>query len=110
MRENGFVVTTTDRTDMPEVKKQYGVPDAAKSCHTALVNGYVVEGHVPAEDLKRFLKEKPEVAGLAVGGMPLGSPGMEGANPVPFDSVTFTKDGQVKVYNTHKPTPKPSSH
>ena len=77
MRTNGFNVRTTDMNDLSEIKKSRGVPDQVQSCHTAVVNGYVVEGHVPAADVHRMLKEKPAIRGIAVGGMPVGSPGME---------------------------------
>ena len=77
MRKNGFNVRTTDMNDLSEIKKSRGVPDQVQSCHTAVVNGYVVEGHVPAADVHRMLKEKPAIAGIAVGGMPVGSPGMD---------------------------------
>ena len=74
------------------------MPERLHSCHTALVNGYVIEGHVPADLIKRLLKEKPPVVGLAVPGMPIGSPGMEGPNPQPYEIFTFDKDGRTTVY------------
>ena len=79
-----------------------GVPDDLRSCHTAKVGGYIVEGHVPAEDIQRMLKEKPAIAGIAVGGMPLGSPGMEqGGVKQPFSTMAFTKDGKRTVFARH---------
>jgi hypothetical protein len=81
---------------------QSGVPADLHSCHTAKVGGYIVEGHVPAEDIHRMLKEKPAIAGIAVAGMPLGSPGMEqGASKQPFNTVAFTKDGTRTVFARH---------
>ena len=78
------------------------VPKPAQSCHTAIVDGYVVEGHVPAADLQRLLKERPKVAGIAVPGMPIGSPGMEqGSRKMPFDTIAFTKDGKKTVFAKH---------
>jgi hypothetical protein len=74
------------------------VPQKLFSCHTGLVQGYVIEGHVPADLIHRLLKEKPPVAGLAVPGMPVGSPGMEGANPQPYEVLAFDKDGKTSVY------------
>ena len=68
-----------------------------RSCHTAKIGGYVVEGHVPAEDIHRLLKDKPKVAGIGVPGMPIGSPGMEGPNPQPYDVLSFDAAGQTKV-------------
>ncbi len=82
---------------------QGGVTDDLSSCHTAKVGGYTVEGHVPAADIQRMLKEKPAIAGIAVPGMPQGSPGMEqGGMKDPFDTVAFTKDGKKTVYAKHR--------
>ena len=74
------------------------MPQKLFSCHTGLVQGYVIEGHVPADLIHRLLKEKPPVLGLAVPGMPVGSPGMEGANPQPYEVLAFDKDGKTSVY------------
>jgi hypothetical protein len=84
------------------IKNRSAVPADLQTCHTATIGGYVVEGHVPAEDIQRMLKEKPAIAGIVVGGMPLGSPGMEqGARKEPFDTVAFTADGKRRVFNKH---------
>ena len=84
------------------IKIQSGVPDDLQSCHTAKVGGYIVEGHVPAEDIHRMLKEKPAIAGIAVAGMPMGSPGMEqGGSKQPFNTMAFTKDGKKTVFARH---------
>ena len=81
---------------------QSGVPSDLHSCHTAKIGRYIVEGHVPAEDILRLLKEKPAIAGIAVGGMPLGSPGMEqGGSKQPFNTMAFTKDGKKTVFAWH---------
>jgi hypothetical protein len=77
------------------------MPAKLGSCHTAVINGYVIEGHVPAEDIKRLLREKPKALGLAVPGMPLGSPGMESANPQPYETLLVMKDGSTKVWARH---------
>ena len=78
-------------------------PTTAASCHTAKIGNYVVEGHVPASDIKRMLKEKPAIAGIAAPGMPMGSPGMEqGGAKEAYDVVSFTKDGKMTVYSKHK--------
>ncbi|HEU4340222.1 MAG TPA: DUF411 domain-containing protein [Candidatus Binatia bacterium] len=74
------------------------MPPKLYSCHTALIEGYVIEGHVPADVIKRLLKEKPAILGLAVPGMPIGSPGMEGGKPEPYSVFTFDKDGKTTVY------------
>jgi hypothetical protein len=103
MRTNGFTVRTNDLNDLTEIKKSRGVPDQVQSCHTAVVNGYVVEGHVPAADVHRMLKEKPAIAGIAVGGMPVGSPGMETpyVKAQPFNVVSFDKNGATRVFARH---------
>lgn len=101
LRENGFEVRSTDTEAMNAVKARYGVPVEMRSCHTAEVGGYVIEGHVPASDIRRLLKERPKVAGLAAPGMPPGSPGMEGPNPEPYSVMSFTKDGKSAVFAKH---------
>jgi hypothetical protein len=101
MREAGFKVETTDVEDVAAVKKKFGLPAGLGSCHTAIVDGYVVEGHVPAEEVKRLLEERPEVAGLAVPGMPIGSPGMEQGDRVDsYEILTFDSEGRTTVYAT----------
>lgn len=81
-----------------DLKRQHGVPEYLRSCHTALIDGYVIEGHVPADLIHRLLKERPAVMGLAVPGMPIGSPGMEGGRPEPYTVFTFDKNGKTAVY------------
>ena len=98
MRAAGFEVSTRNTSDMDPVKRRYGVTPALASCHTALAEGYVVEGHVPAELVLKLLKEKPRVAGLAVPGMVTGSPGMEGPHPRPYDVLAFDKTGKTSLY------------
>ena len=80
------------------MKVKYKVPEKLRSCHTALIDGYVIEGHVPADVIDRLLKERPPVLGLAVPGMPVGSPGMEGGKPEPYSVMTFDKDGKTTLY------------
>lgn len=102
LRAAGFTVEVTDVDDIARVKREMGVPGSLQSCHTALVDGYVVEGHVPAADVRRLLAERPDVAGLAVPEMPIGSPGMEmGDQHEPYEVQTFTADGAVAVYSEH---------
>jgi hypothetical protein len=105
MRENGFTVKLEDADDFAAVKEQRGVPAELQSCHTAIVDGYVVEGHVPADDVKRMLAERPKIVGIAVAGMPVGSPGMEveGAQPEAYEVIAFDKDGTQSVYASYKP-------
>lgn len=98
LEENGFEVKAVDTQETAMMKMRYGVPADLSSCHTALVDGYVVEGHVPAEEIKRMLTEKPDVAGLAVPGMPMGSPGMEGSRVDSYDIMAFKKDGSRSIY------------
>ncbi len=96
--KHGYRVVAKDSDDMTEIKRSLGVPEALTSCHTAVVNGYLIEGHVPAADIARLLKTKPKVAGLAVPGMPMGSPGMEGATKERYDVLTFDRAGRTTVY------------
>jgi hypothetical protein len=103
MQANGFTATTTDVADVTPIKVKNRVPTSAVSCHTTLVGGYVIEGHVPVEDVRRLLKEKPAIAGLAAPGMPAGSPGMDVANSPPYDVLAFDKDGKTSVFATHTP-------
>jgi hypothetical protein len=100
LQANGFKVQKKDvfGKQFSDVKSKYGVPQRLYSCHTALVDGYVIEGHVPADLIKRMLKEKPPIVGLAVPGMPVGSPGMEGPKPEPYEVLTFDKQGRTTVY------------
>ena len=96
--KHGYAVDAKDTPAMAEVKRTLGVPEALTSCHTAVVNGYLIEGHVPAADIAKLLKEKPKVAGLAVPGMPMGSPGMEGPRQQHYQVLSFDKNGKTKVF------------
>lgn len=99
----GFEVEAKDLPDLTSLKSENGVPAELVSCHTALVDGYVLEGHVPAADIERLLSERPTIRGLAVPEMPLGSPGMEQPDPSrhePYDVMSFGPDG-VRVYASH---------
>jgi len=102
LRSNGLRVRATDVPDVTPIKLENGVSPALSACHTAFVGGYVVEGHVPAADVHRLLAERPDVAGLAVPGMPIGSPGMEGPNPERYEVLSFGAHG-VRVFSTHGP-------
>ncbi len=101
LEEAGFTVETKDMVDVTPIKEQNGVDPDMRSCHTALVDGYVIEGHVPASDIKRLLKERPAVAGLAVPGMPMGSPGMEGDRAEPYSVIAFNQEGDRFVFVDH---------
>lgn len=101
LKANGFDVKVENVQDVNSIKQQQGVTRELASCHTALVDGYVVEGHVPAADIKRLLESKPAIAGLAVPGMPMGSPGMEGPTKQKYDVVSFDKDGKTKVFSSY---------
>ena len=105
MRQSGFTVRATDMPDaeLPSFKARHGVPSQAQSCHTALVGGYVIEGHVPAVDVRRILSERPSLRGLAAVGMPRGSPGMEvwGAKPQRYSVTAFDKQGKTWTFATH---------
>ncbi len=102
MEAAGFTVKDNMTEDMTAIKEQYGVPANLASCHTTIVDGYVVEGHIPAEDVQRLLAEKPDVAGIAVPGMPIGSPGMESGDYVePYTVFSFTKSGETAAFAEH---------
>ena len=104
LRGAGFPVRTVDTEDLDRVKGELGVPLALQSCHTAVVGAYLVEGHVPAADVKTLLTRKPAVRGLAVPGMPVGSPGMEQGDPRDYnryDVVAFTVQGRTSVFARH---------
>jgi hypothetical protein len=102
LRANGFAVNDQPVTDMEAVKRRHNVPLALSSCHTATVDGYVIEGHVPADLIDRLLAERPRVLGLTVPGMPVGSPGMEapGHPAQRYEVLTFDAKGQAKVFAT----------
>lgn len=101
MRENGFSLMVREVEDLDPIRAEHGVTDELMSCHTAVVDGYVVEGHVPATDVRRLLQEQPEAKGLAAPGMPAGSPGMEGAGNEPYNVLLFTEDGDTRVFASH---------
>ena len=99
MKAAGFKVQVQDMDDLTEIKQASGVPIPIRTCHTAVVSGYVIEGHVPADLVKKVLAEKPKMTGIAVPGMPVGSPGMESGNQKsPYDVVLFDKTGKTTVY------------
>jgi hypothetical protein len=101
MTAAGYAVTSRDMTDMTAVKDEHRVPSSLRSCHTALVAGYVIEGHVPSDVVAKLLAERPKgVVGIAVPGMPMGSPGMESPDgfKTPYQVMAFTQDGQSRVY------------
>ena len=99
--KHGYRVDAKDTPNMTEIKRTLGVPTGLTACHTAMVNGYLIEGHVPAADIDRLLAQKPKVAGLAVPGMPAGSPGMEGASAQRYQVLTFDKSGKTTVFANH---------
>jgi hypothetical protein len=103
MRASGFTVRATNLDDLTDLKTKHRVPSQAQSCHTGLVNGYVIEGHVPAADVHRLLKERPPVVGIALAGMPIGSPGMEveGVKARPYEVVSFDRRGATQVFAKH---------
>lgn len=100
LRQNGFRVNIKDRENVTEIKIKHGVPTQLSSCHSALVGGYVLEGHVPADVIQQLLRERPKVIGLAVPGMPAGVPGMPPAGPdrEPYHVIAFNKQGEHHVY------------
>lgn len=107
LRANGFEVKTTELLELRTLKMEKGIPRQLHACHTAIVGSYIVEGHVPASDIKRLLETRPAISGIAVPGMPIGSPGMEGADPETYDVVSFGAEGMM-VFATHGPGAKPA--
>lgn len=93
---------TVNVEDPGVYRRRYGIPDALGGCHTALVDGYAIEGHVPAREITRLLAERPNVRGLAVPGMPAGSPGMEGSRREPYDVLLVRPDGTTTVYQSYR--------
>lgn len=98
LKENGLEVESVDVRDLNRLKATAGVTPELASCHTAMVDGYVIEGHVPAADIKRLLTERPEVGGVTVPGMPHGSPGMETGRQDSYQVLTFDDDGNTRVF------------
>lgn len=99
----GFKVVSKPTENMTEIRNQFGVPDKMKSCHTAVIDGYVIEGHVPASDIVKLLETRPDVVGLSAPGMPQKSPGMqpEGEIPANYDVLSFDRQGNVKVFTSY---------
>ena len=102
MRANQLALQSQDRSDMAQLKDRLGVPPALRSCHTAQIGGYIIEGHVPAAMVQQILRERPAISGLAVAGMPQGSPGMETGRRDSYQVVAFTRNGRQYVYATVK--------
>jgi len=100
VRANGLRVETHDLNDVSPIRRRYGVPGALASCHTAVIAGYAIEGHVPAADIKRLLRERPKIIGLTVPGMVIGSPGMEQGTPQPYATLAFDERGS-RVFAQH---------
>ena len=98
LQANGFEVKVVDMDDLTEIKAASGVPKSLQTCHTAVVEGYVVEGHVPIEALRSLLHDRPKVAGIAVPGMPVGSPGMNGSPAQHYDVIAWGKTGKTSVF------------
>lgn len=103
MRMAGFVTEIVEQDDLAPVRERYGVPQELASCHTGVIGGYFVEGHIPAEDVRRLLDERPKARGLAVPGMPLGSPGMEvpDGRRDPYQVLLVARSGAVSAYATY---------
>lgn len=106
LQKNGFEVATNDVNDTSAIRKKLGFPDQYGSCHTAKLGEYIIEGHVPAEDIRKLLKDKPQARGLAVPSMPLGSPGMEGTGPFAgtrhaYDVLLVLHNGNARVFKSY---------
>lgn len=101
MRASGFKINVHDVDDVPGARKKLGMPEALGSCHTAKIGNYVIEGHVPAPDILRLLKDKPKALGLAVPAMPPGSPGMDIPNSPPYETLLVQANGRTSVFAKH---------
>jgi len=101
LESNGFVVEAKNTSKLDSIKRELGIEPQFQSCHTAKIGNYVVEGHVPAADIKKMLTEKPDIDGLSVPGMPMGSPGMEGSRKDNYNVLAIKKDSSPTVYNSH---------
>lgn len=101
MKQNGFAVKVNDVPDVGAIRTRLGLPEKFAACHTAKVGGYLVEGHVPAADVKRLLAEKPKALGIAVPSMPPGSPGMPSPRPVAYDTLLVQPDSSFSTYARH---------
>lgn len=102
MENAGFAVTAIDHDNVDPIKAENGLTNPAlKSCHTALIEGYVIEGHVPVSDIQRLLAERPDVTGLTAPGMPMMSPGMGSETPKDYDVLAFDSDGRAHVYSSY---------
>ena len=103
MRDNGYTVKVEDDQNRAALRDRYEVPLQIQSCHTAIVDGYIIEGHVPVDEIERLLAERPDIVGLVVMGMPTGSPGMEDGSQSlqTFDVLAFDKEGNTEVYASY---------
>lgn len=101
VQQHGFTIKVVETEEMAAVKQRLGVPQRLASCHTTMAAGYFIEGHVPAADIKRLLAQKPKATGIAVPGMPAGSPGMESAGKEPYATVLVHLDGTTSVFARH---------
>ena len=103
LEDNGFSLTVEETLDVNKIKTELNIPEELYSCHTAIVNGYIIEGHVPAVEIIRLLEEKPDVKGIAVAGMPPGSPGMDiqGFENDPYDVVLFSVNGETELFASY---------
>ena len=104
MAENGYAFKVENVNNLSALKREHNIPGPLQSCHTAIVDGYIIEGHVPVVEFERLLDEKPDVAGIAVGGMPFGSPGMEmpDGTTEPYDVIAFDEEGNTWVYASYR--------
>jgi len=99
--EHGFALKIEDVQDLASIKTRYEVPPDLQACHTAIVDGYIIEGHVPVAEIERLLAERPDIVGLAVPGMPVGSPGMGGSTESSFKVIAWDQAGQTEIYASY---------
>ena len=103
MKKHGFDITDIKTDNLDSIKQKYNLPQDLASCHTAIIDGYILEGHIPADDIKRFLTQKPNLKGLTVPAMPIGTPGMESGNiKQPFTVLAWNQQGNTTVFNRYE--------
>jgi hypothetical protein len=103
LSKHGFQIKAVKTEDMETTKQKFNLPSQLASCHTAIIDGYVIEGHVPADDIKRFLKQKLNLLGLSVPEMPMGTPGMDtGSEKDPFEVISFSKTGILASFHQYQ--------
>ncbi|GIK34683.1 MAG: hypothetical protein BroJett010_12420 [Gammaproteobacteria bacterium] len=107
LQANGFSVTSFDVNDLVPLRQEYGIPMEVAGCHVARISGYLLEGHLSADEIRKLLTKKPNIMGLAIKGMPKGAPGMDGPGSEPYDVIAFQRNGATSVFASHTGSQEP---